>query len=261
MPAGRPKTADAGTLYSFAHQFYWDFRRVAEGRTRVRFDKERFARLEARIRRLPLRVSDANKRHIAEFVDTEVRNNRLSPEDRENRIRSAEESQIFVDRDWLLERAADRCRITVRVPGEPDVIGELLAAQTVDEVRAICTDAFSEGPRQIEPGIVRVVKLPNWPISVGSVLPSYLSQHAEEFIAAKNDPRFPKSKSRASTRLKQLWFISRALAGALFGVKTRTAINLVGGKLPDQIFEESRAGKSMRARNKHKSRRARRLRE
>lgn len=240
--------AEAGTLYSFAHQFYWDFRRIAEGRTRVRFDHKRFAKLEARIRRLPIRVSDANRKHIAALADEEVRNGRLSLEGRADWIRNAEESQIFVDRDWLLERAAERCRITVRVPGEADVITELLAAQTVKEVRLICDDAFSEGPRQFEPGITRTVKLPNWPISVGSVLPSYLSQYASAFIAAKGDPRFPKSTKRPSSRLKQLWFLSRALAGALYGVSTRTAINLVGSKRPEEVFEESRAAKPARRR-------------
>jgi len=250
MPVGRPQKADAGTLYSFAHQFYWDFRRIAEGRTRSRFDKERFAKLEARIRRLNLRVSEENRKHIEKLANEEVRSKRVSQTEKAAWIENAMSSQIDADRYWLVDQAADRCRRSVRVPGEPDVIADLLAAQTVQQVRQICADAFTEGERQFEPGITRVVKLPNWPISIGSVLPSNLSSYASEFLAAKNDPRFPKSNSRPSTRLKQIWFLSRALAGALFGIRTRTAINLVGSKTPDTIFEESRAAKSPRKRRK-----------
>jgi len=250
MTAGRPQKADAGTLYSFAHQFYWDFRRIAEGRTRLRFDRQRFAKLEARIKQINFKITDKEKEHIASVVDREIKVGRLAAAERANWIRNAEESQIIVNREELLQRAADRCRINVRVPGEPDVIADLLAAQTVRQVRRICADAFTEGERQFEPGITRVVKLPNWPISVGSVLPSNLSKYATEFLAAKNDPRFPKSNSRPSTRVKQIWFLSRALAGALFGIRTRTAINLVGSKTPDTIFEESRAAKSSRKRRK-----------
>jgi hypothetical protein len=251
MPAGRPQKANAGTLYSFAHTFYWDFRRIAEGRTRFRFDRERFTQLEAGIIRFNFPITDEQKQHIASVVDREIRDGRLSATERANWIRNAEESQIVVDREWMLGRAADHCRIEVRVPGEPDVITDLLAAKTVEQVREICADAFATGERQFEPGITRVVRLPNWPIPVGSVLPSNISQYASEFLAAKKDPRFPKSNTRPSTRLKQLWFISRALAGALFGVRTRTAINLVGSKRPDTIFEESRSGKSRRIKRKN----------
>ena len=250
MPAGRPQKADAGTLYAFAHQFYWDFRRIAEGRTRFRFDKERFAKLEARIGRLNLRVSAENKKHIEKLANEEVRSKRVSQSEKAAWIENAMSSQIGADRYWLVDRAADRCRRSVPVPGEPDVIADLLAARTIRQVRRICADAFTEGERQFEPEITRVVRLPNWPISVGSVLPSNLSKYAEEFLAAKSDARFPKSNTRPSTRLKQIWFLSRALAGALFGIKTRTAINLVGSKTPDTIFEESRAAKSPRKRRK-----------
>src|SRR5713226_7987796 len=96
---------------------------------------------------------------------------------------------------------------------------------------------------RIQPG--RMIEVSAWPIAAGSVLPAYLAQHAAEFIAAKSDARFPRS-DRPSTKLKQLWFLSRALAGAVFGVRTRTAINLVGAKNPERIFREARAGKGER---------------
>jgi hypothetical protein len=142
------------------------------------------------------------------------------------------------------------------VPGEANVIADLLSAKMPEEIRRICKDAFTTAEREVKPGEIREVAIANWPISVSSVLPSYLCQYAAQFIAARKDRRFPKSTTRPSSRLKQIWFLSRALAGALFGVTTRTAINLVGSKMPDKIFEESRAAKPRRAKQKKKGRRA-----
>jgi hypothetical protein len=141
-----------------------------------------------------------------------------------------EDGGLLVTRGWAERIAVEESTKTVRIPGEPDVFQELVNAETPEAVGKICKDA------------------PNWPISSLGILPFHLEQHAEEFIAAKNDPRFPKS-NRPTSRLKQFWFLSRALAGAMFGVKTRTAINLVGSKTPDLIFDESRFGKPAR---KHK---------
>jgi hypothetical protein len=94
----------------------------------------------------------------------------------------------------------------------------------------------------------RDVEIPAWPIPVGSTFPGYLAQYAEQYVAALHDPRFPQCNvaSRPSTKLKQFWFLSRALAGALFGITTRTAINLVGSLRPEQLFEESRDAKLRR---------------
>lgn len=78
-----------------------------------------------------------------------------------------------------------------------------------------------------------------------------MSQFAEEFVEAKRDPRYPRS-NRPSNQLKQLWFLSRALAGAVYGVKTRTAINLVGSMRPERVFHESRDGKPARKRGRQR---------
>jgi hypothetical protein len=66
------------------------------------------------------------------------------------------------------------------------------------------------------------------------------------------DPRFPRCdvKLRPTNRLKQFWFLSRALAGAAFGYRTRTSINLVGSLRPEQTFEESHAAKPVRRQRK-----------
>ena len=141
---------------------------------------------------------------------------------------------------------------------EPEVLETLLDPKTSPErVREICKGAFMTRTFEIEPGVTKDVEVPAWPIMVGSVLPGYLSEHAEEYVAALQDRRFPRCdvSRRPSNQLKQLWFLSRALAGAIYGVKTRTAINLVGSMRPEQVFHESREGKPARRQRKlrHKS--------
>src|SRR5205085_1467362 len=130
MRAGRPQIVDPGTLYAFAHQFYWDLRRIAEGHTRFRFDRKRYTKREARIKRLHFQVTDDQKSQIAELVDEEIRVGRLNPAERVSRIRNVEESQTSANQEWMLQRSADACRIELRVPGEPDVITDLIAAET-----------------------------------------------------------------------------------------------------------------------------------
>jgi len=100
----------------------------------------------------------------------------------------------------------------------------------------------------------REIEVPAWPIAVGSSLPTYMAQYAEQYVAALSDPRFPRASTfqRPSTRLKQFWFLSRALAGALYGVSTRTAINLVGSLRPEETAERSRFGKPERKRMRRK---------
>jgi len=121
---------------------------------------------------------------------------------------------------------------------------------TPEQLRELCKAALMTRLVEVEPGIVKEVEVPAWPIPAGSQLPTYLSQHAEQYVAALHDPRFPHCdvSRRPSNRLKQFWFLSRALAGALFGVTTRTAINLVGSMRPEQVFHKSRAGKPVRKR-------------
>ncbi len=138
----------------------------------------------------------------------------------------------------------------VKVSAERDVVERLLKATRPAQIVDICKDAFTTREFEDEYGTVRKIRVPhNWPISGESKLPSSLSKHAAEFIAAKNDPRFPKS-SRPTNLLKQLWFLSRALAGAVQGIKTRTAINLIGAMRPEESFELSRGAKRKRSKRK-----------
>jgi hypothetical protein len=226
-----PRPLDPGTLYAFAHQLYWDFRRLAEGTYRWRFDEKEYKRILDESENIQL--SDEQKSSVKQCVEEEIQAGRLKETEKEERLRNLEEDLLGATQEWRRVHAGREARKQLRVPGEPDALKSLLLATNAQQVRRISEDAR------------------NWPLSLGSVLPNYLSQHASAFVAARKDRRFPRS-GRPSSQLKQLWFLSRALAGAIFEVKTRTAINLVGSKRPEQIFEESRAGKSVRRKRRRK---------
>jgi hypothetical protein len=152
------------------------------------------------------------------------------------RLRQLEDDLILNIQVAKHDYASEKSTRALRVPGDPEIIDSLLAAKTPDQIREICKDAATT---QRMPGLDKEVRVPNWPISAISILPETLSQYAAEFIAAKNDPRFPTS-SRPTNRLKQLWFLSRALAGAMQGISTRTAINLIGSRQPDEMLKFSK---------------------
>src|SRR5467141_2012478 len=250
MTAGRPQRVDPGNLYTFAHLFCWDFRRISEGFARQRLDRNRYDDLLREVDKIELQLTAEQQAEIETKADEAVRNGRLKESERLEWIRDREDSWLLAIRQDFRQRAAEEATKQLKVPGDPEVITQLLEAETPDQVREICKDAFAQVNCEISPDVFRELKLPNWPIPAGSVLPSYLSQYASEFIAARKDTRFPQSTERPTSRLKQLWFLSRALAGALYGVRTRTAINLVGSKRPEQTFQESHAAKPIRRRAK-----------
>ncbi len=249
MPAGRPRVVDPQELYFFAQLFYWDFRSIDEGHVRWRFDQQEFAAAVAELNKKQL--SDEDRGRLRSEAEEEVLAGRLDASQKQEWLVNREADQLWMVRERERNVAAAEGEKQLRVPGDPDVLEALLQARTSKRVREICQDAFVRIPAEIRQGVFREVEVANWPISNGSMFPRYLSQHAEQFIAAKSDPRFPVS-GRATSKLKQLWFLSRALAGAVLGVQTRTAINLVGSKRPEQVFEESRAGKPERVRTKRK---------
>jgi len=250
MRAGRPQRADPGSLYAFAHQFYWDFRRLAEGMPRWRINTQKQRNLEAELNQ----TSDAQLREMGRCkrerrVEDEIRAGVLKESQKESRLREIEEAEIPATREWLGRCIADEAREEHRFRGEPEVLEALLDPRmTPERVRDICKEAFMSRRVEIEPGVFKEVEVPAWPISSGSPFPGYLSQYAEQYVNALRDPRFPKCdvSTRPTSQLKQFWFLSRALAGALFGVTTRTAINLVGSLRPEQVFQESRGAKPAR---------------
>ena len=254
MTAGRPKNADSGTLYTFAHQFYWDLRRISEGYVRWVYDKEAYESAVKEIDTADLALTHDQKVALARSVREDIKAGRLAEAERIPRLKERGISNLLVTREWLHLEVGELTRKQVQVPGKPEVIEALLRAETPEAVRAVCADAFVLRSVEIAPGVTKELTMSNWPISAGSVLPGYLAEYAPQFIAAKSDSRFPQSTSRPSSRMKQLWFLSRALAGALYSVSVRTSINLVGGMRPDEIFEGSRSAKSSRRAAKGRNR-------
>jgi hypothetical protein len=242
MPAGRPKQADAGTLYAFAHQLYWDFKRLLEGSYRRHVDKKEAQRLLAEPVQVELTVEQ--RESIRNRMKDEIEEGRLTAKDAGLRGEELEADLIEITRELARGEAVNRATKLLRVPGEPDIVDELLKTETPERIREMCAEATTLRATQRD-GIRRYNQLQNWPIAQGSVLPMYLSQYASNFIEAKKHPRYPKS-GRPTTPLKQLWFLSRALAGAIHGVEVRTVINLVGSKRPEESFRESRAAKPLR---------------
>jgi hypothetical protein len=252
MTAGRPQKAQPGTLYAFAHQFYWDFRRLSEGRSKWFFDKKKHQQLKKQAEEAELQLTPEQKASAVQAAEEEIQKGRIQESDRLNRIRDIEEGLLFVTRIDLFQVAAEEARRPVRVRGEPEVLEVLLDPNTsAERIRELCKDALMK--RTVTLGSeTREVEVPAWPLPVGSSFPTYLAEFAEEYVAALHDPRFPRCdvSQRPTNRLKQFWFLSRALAGALYGVKTRTSINLVGSLRPEEIFHEARDGKPARRRRK-----------
>ena len=250
MPAGRPRKFRREELKLFADTFYSEFRSIAEGYERQHFNRKRFDEMVRDINNTEVQLSSDELLHIERTIDEDIRAGRMPLADKESRRQSLGEGLQWIKRQYMYNDAGEVSTQKLNVPGEPEVIDALLDARTPEDVREICKDAFTVIRAEVRSGDFQDVRVPNWPISGGSMLPEYLSQHADQFIQAKNDPRFPRSTDRPTTKLKQLWFLSRALAGALFGITTRTAINLLGSLRPEQVLEELNSGKPARKRRR-----------
>lgn len=234
-------------MYAFAHQFYWDFRRLSEGGIRRKFDKSKYDALTAHLDEIPVIDEEDRARH-RQIVTTEIAVGRLDPCLREERLRDIEDSERLVRQESYRQEAVAEATKQIKIRAETDVVNALLDPHiTADQIRELCKDAFMM--RRITIGNeTRDVEVLAWPLPPGSTFPMYLSEYAEQYVMALNDPRFPHCdvSVRRSTRLKQFWFLSRALAGALFGISVRTAINLVGSQRPEQMFTAARYAKPRR---------------
>ena len=246
MPSGRVPKADPGTLHAFAHQFYWDFRRLDEGRSRLWFDRRHYDRFMAAPPDIGYSAHEMEK--LEAKVEDEIQRCQLTQENLEKRLQELKREDSV---GFLVFLATQEATKQIKVPGEPDVIQTLLSPNTTaEQIRELCKTSVMMRTVEIEPGVFREIEMLAWPLPAGSVFPTYLSQYAEKYIAALHDPRFPRCDTsiRPTNRLKQFWFLSRALAGALYGVATRTAINLVGSLRPEEIFQVSRDAKPQRRR-------------
>jgi len=113
--------------------------------------------------------------------------------------------------------AVDIVVVGAQLPGEPDTVIALLEAETVRQVHAICRKS------------AWMAKQPN------CYLAQCLPRLARQFLDAKRDRRYPRS-DRNSSIPKKFWFLACALAGAMYGLSLRRAINLIGPGKPEEIF-------------------------
>ncbi len=220
-------------------------------------NKRKLEQLEQEAETTPVElIPEEHERH-ERLVDEEIQKGLLTPDRRNSRLQEMKESQIRATHDFFRRLVIDDAREEVRVPGEAELIAILLDPKTTaEQLREICKESVMTTMFEVEPGVRREIEVPAWPLLPGSVFPTYLAQYTEEYVKALSDPRFPSCdvSVRPSNRLKQFWFLSRALAGAVFGVSTRTAINLVGSLRPEETFERSRYAKPARLRRKYKRR-------
>src|SRR5215472_3224793 len=93
---------------------------------------------------------------------------------------------------------------------ETELWEKLLAARTAEQVRAVCDKSeFWLNPKR-----------------GGTEFHRILSGYAKEFLAAKKDPRWPRS-DRPTNQGKRIRFLARSLAGITMGISIRTAQDLL----------------------------------
>jgi hypothetical protein len=93
---------------------------------------------------------------------------------------------------------------------ETDLWRQLLEATNSEEVRTVCDQSeFWLNPKR---GAIIFYRT--------------LSEHADSFVAAKKDPRWPRS-DRPTNQGKRNRFLARALAGIAMGISVRTAQDLL----------------------------------
>lgn len=252
MTAGRPRQADPGELYGLATHFYWELRNIdqrkrktaLEGLSRAWVDRKNRARLLWEARKAA-KLSAEAEAELRNGVERQIHKGFLAEEQRETFIRGLIKDIESQRRFGLVNAAKEQSQKRIPISGEPEIIDDLLSATTPYRIREICADAFQK-PEAIQSPIGPLfVTRPNWPISSASKLPGSLAQYASQFIAARKHPRFPKS-DRPTSRKRKLWFLSRALAGAVCGIQTRTAMNLISSVRPDEAGTLSKVSKRTR---------------
>ncbi len=230
-------------LFNLAQTLYRDFWRLEHGWPHSPDGSELDDALVA--------LSQKDKDDIERRVDDGIRRGRLRPGQKAQRLRAIEQEQLRVFWQGQAEgwKVLWEQKRKTMWDAQPDEFYALLKYTSVDVIRSICAGAFSYMSFKLESGVSRTAVVRKWPIPRTSPLPRQIAQYAKQFVAARKDPRFPRSH-RPTSRLKQMWFLSRALAGARFALKTRTAINLIGSKRPEQILKESHDAKPSRKQTK-----------
>ena len=114
-------------------------------------------------------------------------------------------------------------RADLRFEPEAELWNQLVEAETPEEIRAVCD------------------KSPFWFNPKHGAILFYrgLSEHADTFLAAKRDSRWPGSK-RPTSEGRKIRFLARSMAGIMMGISPRTAQDLFAkmnlGRLDERIY-------------------------
>ena len=229
MGSRGPESLEGPVLRTFAILYYQDFLALAEGRDLKTVDFGKLGPLLKQARHL--RLADDDEDRLKEMTRREIQAGRLLQTARVELINDRKVILLFELESTVRQRMVESVQVATRLPGLPTILRQLENATNPDVIRAICLTAFRTVRTEVRKGELRDVRIPVWPIEVGSEFPIYLSKHADQIISVKSEPRFPKSV-RPSSKKKRLWFYACALAGAVLSRSTRTVINKLGAKPP-----------------------------
>lgn len=209
----------------FAQMFYADLYSMRSDARQLVMNHERINRRVAAVPERKL-FTHEDWKTVVKNVDERIDRGELHQWERSKAQKHAKAGMVELARYvYRINLYSQKSMIKTQVY-RGDILAKLLGAETVRDVRRVCGKLYLDGSGKDAHFEAATSQRLGWPLRAGSPLPGYLCKYSETFIAAKTHPRYPKSH-RPSTQLKQLWFLARALSGALFGVSTRTALNLM----------------------------------
>jgi hypothetical protein len=238
-------------LYRAAVAFYRDFRELAGLEWRRFFDRKLYDFLKRELKPLGLTDEQTTKFRKREEM---ICNGRLTQAEREEKFRELERDMGMAIDFRTYDSAFEISMIKIQRNANPDALLDLLAATTAERVREVCETQLSSDPLEtidpimlVNPGHF-VNRRPRKRPKVLSDFAQSIHYYAEQFIAAKNHRKFPNGRTRKSTLLEKLWFLSRALAGAIYTREVGTVLNLIPSTRPDQITDAIEPDAHSRAR-------------
>ena len=254
--------ADTARLSMLARKFYFEFLALRDGGSRRQFDYKCYRRLTDDLDSINIKLSKSGLRIVELVVEERIRSGRTKVTERDDELLKLQTSALAGLKLFWRGMAADEAMKTHWFKPEPETVNALLAAESPMQVCEICAGAFTyfvynpatleNEPLNPEDKIAISTWPPardEWPLpemddeltnEMGPTLADALNSHAEQFIAAKKDRRYPKSVSRPTSQAKRLWFVSVALAGAVRGLEVRTAIDALGATRPDEEPQQRR---------------------
>ena len=213
-----PQPAPQKDLRRFTNAVYSCFLELAK--TRRRFDRNRYEDMKERARKSYPPLTEEEQSDLEQGI-ADIKDSRWTEAEKDRRIRNRVDG---AQADALIREFERAQEFSMRRVDEQKrwFVEGLLVTQTPDRVRETCKNAFP--PTMTLPvNLKEEVEVAGY--LGGDDLARILETYAEQFIAAKHEKKYPRSATRASSRRKQLWFLSCALAGAVYGIKTRTAFD------------------------------------